>query len=248
MKEVFNKSMRRKMTTIRLNKYLAECGVASRRKSEELIISGRVSVNNNIVIDLATVVDPKKDEVRLDGEKIQMESKVYFLLNKPKGFITTTSDEKNRPIVTDLINTNIKIFPVGRLDFNTTGLLLLTNDGDFANKLLHPRNKVKRVYHVNLDRPLTVEHKEKLLKGIYLERRKSRFTSVTFLKRNNYKLVEVETEEGRNHFVKNMFSTFEYNVKRLERVRFGSLNIEGLAPGAYKKLNSKQIDEMVNAK
>ncbi|KAB2843945.1 MAG: rRNA pseudouridine synthase, partial [Melioribacteraceae bacterium] len=129
-----------------MNKFLSECGIASRRKSEELILQGRVSVNGNIVLDLATQINIEKDIVQLDGEKIKSAGKVYFLLHKPKGFITSTSDEKDRRTVVELINTKEKIFPVGRLDFNTTGVLLLTNDGEFSNFITHPRNKIPREY------------------------------------------------------------------------------------------------------
>lgn len=132
---------------IRLNKYLSECGIASRRKSEELIKEGRITVNNKTITELFYTVD-EKDIVAFDGEIIRAEKKIYFLLNKPKGYITTTSDEKGRKKVTDLINCKQKIFPVGRLDYDTTGVLLLTNDGDFSNFLTHPKNKIPRVYHV----------------------------------------------------------------------------------------------------
>ncbi len=233
---------------IRLNKFLAECGVASRRKSEEFIKNGRVSVNGNIVKDLSTSVNGEADLIKLDGEIVKPESKVYYLLNKPKGFITTTDDEKNRPKVTDLVKTKIKIFPVGRLDYNTTGLLILTNDGDFANKMLHPSNKVKRVYKVGIDKSLRAEDREKMLKGIYIDRRKSRFTSVKFISRHNFKNMLVETEEGRNHFVKKMFSALDYRVQSLERVSFGKLKISGVAVGGYKKLNRKQIAELMDEK
>ena len=153
---------------VRLNKFLSECGVASRRKSEEMILQGRIMVNGRTVSELGMKIDPEKDIVLADGERVKPQKKVYFLLNKPKGVVTTTKDEKGRPTVLDLVNVSQSIFPVGRLDFNTTGALLLTNDGDFAEKLIHPRNKFERVYLVVLDKPLQNEHKEKMLKGIFL--------------------------------------------------------------------------------
>ncbi len=226
---------------VRLNKYLAECGVASRRKSDELITEGRVTVNGNIILELGTKIDPDNDEISIDGEKLKVQSKVYYILNKPKGIITTTSDDKKRKTVVDLIKTNKKIFPVGRLDFNTTGLLLLTNDGEFSNYLTHPRNGIEREYEVKLDRELSKQDREKLTKGIYLDRKKSKFTQITYPKRNNYFLVKVVTVEGRNHFVKNMFSKLGYNVKELNRSRYGKFTLKNLQRGEYRELTLKEI-------
>ena len=163
---------------VRLNKYLAECGVASRRKSDELIAEGRVTVNGNIILELGTKIDTDNDEISIDGEKLKVQSKVYYILNKPKGIITTTSDDKKRKTVVDLIKTNKKIFPVGRLDFNTTGLLLLTNDGEFSNYLTHPINGIEREYEVKLDKELSKQDREKLTKGIYLDRKKKKVTQI----------------------------------------------------------------------
>lgn len=226
---------------VRLNKYLAECGVASRRKSDELITEGRVTVNGNIILELGTKIDTDHDEISIDGEKLKVQSKVYYILNKPKGIITTTSDDKKRKTVVDLIKTNKKIFPVGRLDFNTTGLLLLTNDGEFSNYLTHPRNGIEREYEVKLDRELSKQDREKLTKGIYLDRKKSKFTQITYPKRNNYFFVKVVTVEGRNHFVKNMFSKLGYNVKELNRSRYGKFTLKNLQRGEYRELTLKEI-------
>jgi 23S rRNA pseudouridine2605 synthase len=226
---------------IRLNRYLSECGIASRRKSEEFINEGRVQVNGKVVIDLAFFVDPGSDIIALDGEKIKQQKKVYFLLNKPKGYITTTSDDKGRKTVMDLIDTNQKIFPVGRLDYDTTGVLLLTNDGDFTNFLTHPGNKIPREYKVVLSKPLEDEDKQRLLKGINLDRRKSRFESVYYLNKNVREKVTITTTEGRNHFVKNMFSSLGYFVDKLERTSFGSFTVKGIPIGAYKKLSYVEV-------
>jgi len=147
---------------IRLNKFISDCGISSRRKSEELILQGRVEVNKKVIIDLSFKVDPEKDFVELDGEKITRRKHVYYLLNKPKGVITTSNDEKQRRTVVDLIKSGQgasvprgKIYPVGRLDYNTTGVLILTNDGEFTNLLTHPGNRVPREYEVKLDKMLT---------------------------------------------------------------------------------------------
>jgi 23S rRNA pseudouridine2605 synthase len=229
---------------MRLNRYLAECGIASRRKSEELIKEGRVSVNKNIVRELSIVIDPDSDIIALDGEKIKVQKKVYFLLNKPKSIITSTADEKGRPTVINLINTNQKIFPVGRLDFNTTGVLILTNDGEFSNFVTHPRNKVPREYKVVLDKELSEESKLKLLKGIMVDGRQSRFEEISFPGKSVKTKVIVTTVEGRNHFVKNMFSALGYFVKQLERTSFGFLNVKGIPAGSYRILSYPEIKKI----
>lgn len=235
------------MKTVRLNKFLSEAGIASRRKSEELILEGRITINGKTVTALSTTVNSPRDKVSLDGELIRPERKVYFLLNKPKGVVTTTKDEKKRRNVVDLIKSNKKIFPVGRLDYNTTGVLLLTNDGDFANFLTHPSNKIEREYLVHLDREFAEHDKEKMLRGISLDRRKSRFTKISVIA-NNTKNVRVTTVEGRNHFVKRMFLALDYNVKGLERTRFGVLSVGKLAPGKSRKLSEEEIKEVYKIK
>ncbi|MEJ5350112.1 MAG: pseudouridine synthase [Melioribacteraceae bacterium] len=229
---------------MRLNKFISECGIASRRKSESFILEGRVAVNGKTVTELAFVVDPDNDIVTLDGEKLKIEKKVYFLLNKPKGYITTTSDEKKRKKVTDLINTQHKIFPVGRLDYDTTGVLILTNDGDFANFLTHPSNQIPREYKVLLNRDLEVKDKEKLLTGIYLDKRKSKFEEINFVRKGDYKRIKVITVEGRNRFVKRMFGALGYHVEELERIRFGPFTIQNLPKGSYKKLSYTEIQNV----
>ncbi|MBK7106685.1 MAG: rRNA pseudouridine synthase [Ignavibacteriae bacterium] len=230
----------------RLNKYLSECGIASRRKSDLLIQEGRVKVNGKIVFELGTKIDTEQDEVSIDGEKSKAQRKVYFLLNKPKGVITSTDDEKNRATVVDLIKTREKIFPVGRLDFNTTGLLILTNDGDFSNFITHPKNGIEREYEVKLDKPLLKEHREDLLKGIFIDYRKSKFVKISFPKDNNFSIVRVVTVEGRNHFVKKMFDHFEYNVKDLTRIRFGKLTLKNLQRGESRILTEKEINFLIS--
>ncbi|AFN75781.1 ribosomal large subunit pseudouridine synthase B [Melioribacter roseus P3M-2] len=227
-----------------MNKFLSECGISSRRNSEEYIKTGRVSVNGNIVTDFSFYVDPAVDVVYLDGEKLKPEKKVYYLLNKPKGYITTTSDEKNRKKVTDLIKTKHKIFPVGRLDYNTTGVLILTNDGNFSNLMTHPSKKIPRVYRATLDKPLIQEHADKLSKGIYLDGRKSKFEEIKYVNSNNKKMVEVTTVEGRNHFVKRMFGQLGYFVKSLERVSFGIFTLEKLPYGYYREITDKEIEKV----
>ena len=230
---------------IRINKYIAESGISSRRKAEEYILQGRVIVNGKVVTDLSSQIDPYNDTVFVDDTKLKTKEKVYFLLNKPRGVITSTSDEKNRRTVVDLINTKEKIFPVGRLDYNTTGLLLLTNDGDFSNQLTHPSYKVDRVYIAHLDEDLKNSDKEKLVNGIYLDNRRSKFTQISFVEEKNFKIVKVVTVEGRNHFVKNMFSFLGYKVRELRRESFGKFNTKGLQIGEYKILTKQDIENLI---
>ncbi|HSD64909.1 MAG TPA: pseudouridine synthase, partial [Ignavibacteriaceae bacterium] len=148
---------------MRLNKFIAESGITSRRKAEELILQGRISVNKKTVTDLAYNVNPEHDKITLDGERIKNRKHQYYLLNKPRGVVTTTNDEKDRKTVVDLIRTNERIYPVGRLDYDTTGVLFLTNDGDFAQQLTHPGNKIPREYEVKLNKSLSVGDQEKML-------------------------------------------------------------------------------------
>jgi len=230
---------------IRLNKYLAGSGVTSRRKAEELILQGRISVNGKVVTELSFKVDNDNDVVLFDGENISPKRHIYFLLNKPKGVVTTTNDERNRGTVVDLIKTQEKIFPVGRLDFNTTGVLLLTNDGEFSNLLTHPRNRVPRTYEVILDRPLEESDEDKLLKGIYIDGVKGKFTSLKFPKKNSRKKVNVITVEGRNHFVKNMFKTLGYTVTSLNRSEYGNFSAD-VPVGHYRTISSLEIEKAID--
>jgi 23S rRNA pseudouridine2605 synthase len=232
------------MKTMRLNKFLSECGINSRRKVEELILQGRVSINDEIVKNLGEKVDPETDLVYLDGEKIRLKKKIYFLMNKPKGYVSTTSDEKNRNTVVDLIKTENKIFPVGRLDFNTTGVLLLTNDGDFTNFLLHPNNRIPRIYRVTLDRPLNNDDIIKFKKGLLIDGKKGKFEEVRIQNTKTKKIATVKTIEGRNHFVKNMFNALGYKVNKLARISFGGIGIGKLPLGSYRELSREEISNI----
>ena len=232
------------MKTMRLNKFLSECGISSRRKVEELILQGRVSINNEVVTNLAVKVDPEKDIVALDGEKLRLQKKIYFLMNKPKGYISTTSDEKNRNTVIDLVKTDNKIFPIGRLDFNTTGVIFLTNDGDFTNFLLHPNNRVPRIYRVTLDRSLSNDDILKFKKGLLIDGKKGKFEEVRIQNNKSNKIVTVKTIEGRNHFVKNMFKALGYNVNKLSRISFAGIGVGKLPLGSYRELSREEISNI----
>jgi len=232
------------MALKRINKFIAESGITSRRKAEELILQGRVSVNNNIVVELSFRINPDKDKVCIDGERIKIKKNIYYLLNKPKGTISTTNDEKDRRTVIELIKTKEKIYPVGRLDYNTTGIILLTNDGDFSNLLTHPKNKVPKVYEVKLDRHLEEADKKELLKGVFIDRRRGKFVRVTFTNPKNRKILEVESVEGRNHFVKKMFEALSYNVKSLNRKSFAGIKAD-IPIGSYREMSNEEIQLLI---
>jgi 23S rRNA pseudouridine2605 synthase len=229
---------------MRLNKFIADCGIASRRKAEELILQGRITVNNKTISELSYNINPETDTVCYDGEKIKIQNNVYYLLNKPKGVVTTTDDEKNRPKITDLIKSPYKLFPVGRLDFNTTGVIILTNDGDFANRLLHPKNNVSREYDVKLDRELDIKDQEILLRGISLDGKKGKFNSIKFKKTRDRKNLIISCTEGRNHFVKKMFGALKYNVVQLHRKSFAGFS-DNIPVGSYRKLTKDEIQSFL---
>ena len=233
------KSMKVQMM-IRLNKYIAESGLCSRRNAEKYILEGRVTINNKTVTDLSFKIDEASDEVFVDGEKIKPKRHIYILLNKPKGVISSTKDEKDRKTVVDIVKTNEKIFPVGRLDYNTTGVLLLTNDGDFSNLLTHPKHKISKIYTVILNRPLSNEDKKKLLHGVYIDGRRGRFVKINSPDIKKEKLVEVTAVEGRNHFVKDMFRTLGYNVVELDRKYFGNFQAD-IPIGKYRVISKEEI-------
>ena len=223
----------------RINKFLAECGITSRRKSEELIKDGRVSVNDNIIIDLNFKVE-SADIVALDGERIKPQNKLYFILNKPRGIITSVADDRNRKTVIDIINVKQKIYPVGRLDYDTTGLLFITNDGEFSQFLSHPGNKVPREYEVRLNYNLEEDDKNQLQKNVYLDGKKSKFNKINFPSPKDKKFVKVSCEEGRNRFVKRMFGKLGYEVKSLNRISYAGVKLD-IPIGKYRKLTPQEL-------
>lgn len=227
------------MAIIRINKFLAESGISSRRKSEEFISQGRVAVNDKIILDLGHKVDTEKDEVTLDGERIRPKKNIYIILNKPRGYITTVSDDRNRSTVLDLIKIKERVYPVGRLDYDTTGLLFLTNDGDFSQLLTHPGNRVPREYEVKLDKPLEESDKKKLLDGIKLEGKPGKFLKLSY-RNSNRKNLLVSCEEGRNRFVKRMFGKLGYTVIELNRVSFAGISLD-IPVGKFRILTLQEL-------
>ncbi len=227
----------------RLQKVIAEAGIASRRKAEALIETGCVKVNGKVVTELGTKVNPK-DEIMVNDKLIVKEEKEYYLLNKPRGVITSTSDDKGRTTVVDLIDTTSRIYPVGRLDYDTTGALLLTNDGEFANILTHPKNNIDKVYLAKLNGIIKGEQINKLKDGVMLDNVLVKPSRVKLKKvdpSKNTSMVEIIIHEGKNHEVKRLFESVGFLVDKLTRERIGIFNLEGLKSGEYRKLTTKEI-------
>ena len=231
---------------MRINKYIASCGIASRRKAEELINDGRVSVNGKIITELSFQVDEAKDIVEIDGEKIGLDEKeVYIVLNKPEGYITTVKDQFDRPSVLDLI-TDIKerIYPVGRLDYETSGLLLLTNDGDLTYKLTHPKHEIDKTYMAIVKGVPANEEIENFEKGLYIEDYKTapaKFKIVKINEEKNYSICQIKIHEGRNRQVRKMCRAINHPVLRLRRVAMGKITLKETEVGSYRHLTSDEI-------
>ncbi len=233
---------------MRLAKYLAEQGVASRRKSEDLIAEGRVAVNGNIIKEQGCKIDPLQDRVEVDGQWLQPAEKVYILLYKPAGYISSVSDPWGRPVVTDLIKEekNRRIYPVGRLDFDTEGLLLMTNDGDFANIIIHPRYKMDKKYEALVRDKVTKDTITRLQKGILLEDGMTAPAGVSVLKHSNTQtLLEVIIHEGRKRQVRRMLEAVGHPVIHLKRTEVGFLKLKGLKAAEYRYLSSQEVKKLI---
>ncbi len=230
----------------RLQKVIAESGVASRRKAEEMIISGRVRVNGNIVTKLGTKVSGN-DVISVDNKQLGKEVKEYYLLNKPRGVVSTSHDDKGRKTVVDFIPTKNRIYPVGRLDYDTTGLLLLTNDGDFAHFMMHPKNQVDKVYVAKIKGFLKTEDIHALEQGVVIDNKRTSKSKVKVRKKDRVSetsIVELTIHEGKNHQVKKMFASLGYDVLKLKRERIGFLGLGNLKSGEYRTLNPKEIKKL----
>jgi 23S rRNA pseudouridine2605 synthase len=227
---------------IRLNKYLSNAGVCSRREADVLIQTGVVTVNGEVITELGYKIKPD-DVVQYDGETINAEKKRYVLLNKPKGFITTMDDPRGRKTVMTLVKKACRerIYPVGRLDRETTGLLLFTNDGDMAKKLTHPRYQARKIYHVETDKPIKKEDLEKLLSGVVLEDGKTNCDKVNFVDGGTDHEVGVELHSGKNRVVRRLFEALGYKVVRLDRVQFASLTKKDLPRGMFRHLTEQEV-------
>ena len=228
---------------IRLNKYLANAGVCSRREADEFIQAGVVTVNGNVVTELGTKV-VRTDEVKFHDQPVTLEKKVYVLLNKPKDYVTTSDDPQQRKTVMDLVK-NVcpeRIYPVGRLDRNTTGVLLLTNDGDLASKLTHPKFLKKKVYHVYLDKNVTAHDMQQIATGIELEDGEIHADDIQYASDTDKSQVGIEIHSGKNRIVRRIFESLGYRVVKLDRVQFAGLTKKNLRRGDWRFLTEKEVE------
>ena len=231
------------MAAERLQKILAHAGVASRRHAEELILAGRVRVNGAVITELGTRADPERDSIKVDNKRIgHSERPVYLVLNKPRGVVTTASDPEGRETVLDLIKgVKARVYPVGRLDYASEGLLLLTNDGDFANRLTAAKNQVPKFYHVKTKRPLTDAEEEEFRNGVMIEGRRTAPAGLKHVRLSGSPWYEVRLIEGRNNQIRRMFRHFDVLVEKLRRVRVGFLELGALRPGESRRLTPEEI-------
>lgn len=236
------------MEEIRLQKYLADCGVASRRKSEELIKQGQVKVNGKIITELGTKVIPNKDIVEYNGKKIELKKEyVYILLNKPIGYVTTVKDQFNRDSVLDLVKTNKRLVPVGRLDMYTSGALILTNDGDFVYKVTHPKHEIEKTYTVTIIGIVKKEEVEKLKKGVEIEDYITKPAKVKILKideEKNQSRLEITIHEGKNRQVRKMCEAIGHKVLALHRSKIAGIDVKDVPLGKWRYLNSKEVNKI----
>ena len=236
----------------RLQKLIATAGIASRRHAEELIVAGRVTINGKVVKELGTKADPERDHIKVNGKlinpQLKARDKVYVLLNKPRGYLSSVSDPEGRPLVTELLPPNLgRLHPVGRLDFNTEGLLLLTNDGDFTNYVTAARNRVEKVYEVKVKGVPPDGAIQRLRKGVVLEdgtrTAPAKITLLSETKTNAW--YEVSLHQGRNQQVRRMFELIGHSVLKLRRVRIGYLTDEGLKPAHYRLLSPAEAARLM---
>ena len=232
---------------MRLQRFMAQAGVASRRKAEELITAGRVRVNGKVVTELGTKVDPRKDQVTVGDKHLAVEQHVYLLLHKPRGYVTTLSDPEGRPTVMELLkNVAVRLYPVGRLDFNTEGVLLLTNDGDLAHALMHPSGEVEKTYEVKLRGVALPDVVESFRKGVTLDdgsrTAPAKVSAMGPTEGGSNSWLEVTIHEGKNRQIHRMAEALGHQVAKLQRVRYAGLELGALRPGSYRALAEREVD------
>ena len=235
----------------RLQKVMAKSGIASRRKAEELIIKGKVRVNGKVVKELGTQVNGS-DVIEVDGVMINRDIvKKYYLLNKPRGVISSVRDDKGRPTVVDYIRTEERIYPIGRLDYDTTGLIILTNDGELTELLTHPKNQIPKTYVAKIEGLLNKDDIDRLRAGVMIEGRKAYIKDFKIRDKNfeaKTSIVEVTITEGRNHIVKKIFESLKHPVIRLSRIKIAFLEIGNLKSGQYRELTIKEVKKLYSLK
>ncbi len=237
------------MKQIRLQKFLAEAGIASRRKCEEYIIQGRVKINDNVVTELGTKVNPESDVILFDEKLVKLkQNNVYILLNKPIGYVTTSNDQFGRDKVLDLVNIKERVVPVGRLDMYTSGALLLSNDGEFVFKVTHPKHEIDKTYTVTLIGIVSKDDVEKLRQGVQIENYITKLAKVKILKTDeekNISRLEITIHEGKNRQVRKMCEAIGKKVKALHRSKIGNLSVKNLKIGQWRFLNPKEVDYLL---
>ncbi|AXI09379.1 pseudouridine synthase [Oceanobacillus sp. 143] len=233
----------------RLQKVIAQSGITSRRKAEQLILEGKVKVNGQVVTALGTKVS-KNDQIEVNDVQLEKEAHVYYMLYKPRGVISSVSDDKGRKVVTDLLEgVTERVFPIGRLDYDTSGILLLTNDGDFAHHLMHPKYEVEKVYVAKLKGIPTKPELEKLRKGVKAEKdllKAADYNVLSVDKTKNTMILEIKLREGKNRHVRRMMEQLGYPVMKLKREQYGMLTLTGLKPGKYRALTLKEVKQIRN--
>ncbi|MCK4551764.1 MAG: rRNA pseudouridine synthase [Tenericutes bacterium] len=232
----------------RLQKIIQKAGIASRRKAEELILDGKVEVNGKIVTVLGTKASIT-DSIKVDGKKIKVEEKKYYLLNKPEGYVSTTDDEFNRLTVIDLIPVQEKLFPVGRLDYNTSGVIILTNDGEFANALMNPKFNIEKEYSAKIGGLLRKETSKTICRGVDLgdfRTKKAKIFNVEYDNKKENTTLNIVITEGKYHQVKRMFDKFNHQVLKLKRERYGCVTLKGLEKGEYRRLKIHEVKKLWN--
>ncbi len=237
--------------TERLQKIISAAGIASRRASEKLILDGKVSVNGAVVTELGTKADPGRDRITVNGRLLRGEqNKLYILLNKPAGYITTLDDPEGRPLATDLLKEKItaRVYPVGRLDYNTEGLLLLTSDGEWANRLMHPRHEIEKEYHVRVRGKVHPTQIMQLSKGVMIDGRPTASATVRIIKEGEHNdWLSIAIHEGRNRQIRRMCESVSLFVVRLKRVRYGNLSLGSLKSGEFRYLTEKEVAELAKS-
>lgn len=232
----------------RLQKVIALSGIANRRKAEELIKNGDVIVNGEVVTKLGTKVT-YSDDILVCGKKIEKEEKEYYLFNKPRGVICSTSDDKGRKVVVDYFNSNKRLYPVGRLDYDTTGALIVTNDGNLSNLIMHPKNEIEKVYIAKLNGVIKGAEINKIKSGVIIDNVKcvpKKVKLKNFNVKKNTSIVEIIITEGKNHEVKRIFESVGFFVDKLKRERIAFLSLGNLKSGEYRKLNPKEVKQLFN--
>ncbi len=235
--------------SMRLNKFLSSCGIASRRKCDEIILSGAVSVNGKVIKELGVSINEKKDKVFYEGKELFLPSSfVYIKLNKPKGYACTAKDEKGRKTIYDLVKTDERLFSIGRLDYDTEGLIILTNDGDFANKVAHPKYAIDKEYHVTIEGDIKESELAVLRKGVVIDGERMPSAKVEFLSSDDkFTKLSVVINEGMNRQVRRMFEAIGKSIRLLKRVRIGKVKLGGVKRGDFRDLTDEELNSLVRA-